>query len=1445
MWSLWRVHDVFEAVTELEGGKVKPGSRALPDGEIATGTPIPGLVPIPSLAMAPMPARVTIVPEQDPAGSGHIVGYRAEVDPADLAAHKNPGYPFFVPGVAGHRAPAPPMDFAPNAEYHAGDPLSRRYLDGGLSRHLILDGSLANEHHNQWDFSKDTDVIEARELPEDGTPVEKVAMAFHATPKPWIPSFTQLGKSSYFEVNGLPAEAGAPYANPGRDLDGNAVGTKRIYKAADLQTDVVFSKKGWHYPQERHIALWDDIAPTVSGARAPEPLFFRANSQTDVIEYWMTNLVPGYYELDDFQLRTPTDVLGQHIHLVKFDVLASDGAANGFNYEDGSLSPDEVRERIHGIRKGNDCKPTDPRDGTFACPRVQAAPSVFGTPPPGQDWNGAQTTIQRWYADPIFAHACKGAEDCDDRTLRTVFTHDHFSPSTHQQAGLYGGLLVEPKGSTWKIPAVVTYGADGRTRVAAEDVTMGTRDDGGPTSWQADILTRDQARSYREFGLEFQDTALAYNAKSPVRAVPYPAGGAYPTTADGMIPPNTAPWGWADCKDAVNPINNNAGGQPACTTPNNNYAAWPAIITGGPGSGSAVTNYRTEPVPLRVATPPPSNISVGQAGDCVPATESGDLSHVYRSICRKDQQLNRQPRGPFTNPQSAACSSAAPCFPGGFLGADDVDPYTPLLRAYEGDRVQVRLLAGAHVATHSFTTEGLRWLFEPSYRDSGFVATQSMGLSEHFEAEVGLPHTARGENGFADYLYVTGAGQDDLVQGLWGMLRAYDGRQPVVGLPLLPNNPRPGSGEPLPDCPAGAPAQRVAITAVTAAKALATTTASVQYNARGGFGGAPVIEQPDALLYVRSGDLDAAGHLRTGVPIEPLVVHTNAGDCVEVTLTNGLVPTQKDKNNQGIFTTSLAQDMGDQGDTVFMQPSSEVGLRPQLVQFDVTRNAAFNVGHNPVQTVKPGTSRTFRWYAGIDGTPAELGTSNLLPSDPLMQDPLGLLGAMVVEPAGSTVVEDANSRASARVSAPGGASFRDFVLFTQSDLQTIQAANGSTPAEYGAGLPWSSTSSTINAMSYRTEPLAYRIGSGSTTDVDNVLSSSAVSADPQTPIFVSALGQETRLRLAQVSGTGDAENVTVHGHVWQEEPFLDGSRRLGDNPLSEHFGTAPHGPEVNVNLLLGVAGGPAGVAGDYLYRSFLAQGNFSGGEWGLFRVVPAGRDSVSVGTIGPCAGGGGGGGTCISGTNTVNPLTGKFAARPNVVYSGAGTQRTRLGDAAVDPSTGKWSYRFAGAAPAAVTVVSEFGASSVSPPPTGGAGGGAHALVLGAAPGTAAAREPRKPTPVEQANLRRALQFIRKPLGERNAPGAPAVEPVGRGNSPVPQAPPTPPTKPEGGSTGSSGSTDSTGAAGTAASAGSAGAPVDPGAAKAPEAAGEGGAGAEAPAGKPAASDATPAPLGS
>ena len=105
--------------------------------------------------------------------------------------------------------------------------------------------------------------------------------------------------------------------------------------------------------------------------------------------------MPAYYELDDFQVRTPTDIVGQHIHLVKFDVTSSDGAVNGFNYQDGSYSPDEVRSRIDAINAGHGLYNFDlsRQDHLEARP----TPAFGDVGPNGQAWRRAdyRTTLVR------------------------------------------------------------------------------------------------------------------------------------------------------------------------------------------------------------------------------------------------------------------------------------------------------------------------------------------------------------------------------------------------------------------------------------------------------------------------------------------------------------------------------------------------------------------------------------------------------------------------------------------------------------------------------------------------------------------------------------------------------------------------------------------------------------------------------------------------------------------------------------------------------------------------------------------------------------------------------------------------------------------------------------------------------------------------------------------
>jgi hypothetical protein len=1098
MWAMWRVHDVLELGTELdENGRPAPGSRAYPDGEIAAGTPIPAVVPLPTIAMAPLPeADVSIV-------NGQVV----------VSGAGNPGYPFFVPGVAGHRPPHPPLDTID---------------DGGLPRHVITGGTFT-EQHTRLDFSKELVTANAKELPENGTPVEEAAMAYHAVRA--HPSLTPEGIESNFITNGLPPVAGAPYADPcisdaGQPLTDNM----RLYQSANIQLDVKFNKVAWHFPQQRISTLWQDVASTLNGTRPPEPLFFRANSR-DCITFQLTNLVPGVYEQDDFQVRTPTDITGQHIHLVKFDVTASDGAANGYNYEDGSFAPDDVIERIEAINAFGGLLQSGGG-------RVQLTPQphpVFGT-------LGAQTTVQRWYADDVLNNA--GA----DRTLRTVFTHDHFGPSSHQQVGLYAGLVVEPEGSAWLNPA--------------GGPNFGTRPDGGPTSWRADIIPPDPNESYREFLLAFADFQHAYwpNQEFPdPDNVINPPGRKEAGLPFLLRPPDVCP----------------SGGAPPC----------PEAVAAD-DVGTMVINYRNEPLALRVRDPLSNLQASGLAGD---------LSFAFSSnVNRADPLLNVQPAGTKLS-----------------NGVQEQDPFTPLLEAYQGDRVQVRVLIGAHEEGHNFSVNGVKWLFEPSSENSGYRNSQMMGISEHFEFIIpAVPQTLHGNS--ADFLYTAGRATDDLWNGLWGIMRAYKGAKP--GLNLLPNNADAeadlASVSAGGICPNDAPMRFYNVSAVRADLALPNNT--LTYNFRTAYRG--TLHDPTAIIYVRDADLLADGRLRSGLLPEPLVLRANAGDCISVTLTNRLPASPIDLNGYNTL-PMIVNDFNNNN----IWPSSHVGLHPQLVYYDVSNSDGQNVGLNPVQTAAPGSSVNYTWYAGglIPGlnpgelipVPYEFGASNLMSSDPIKHAHKGAFGALIIEPANSSWDPAAYN---STVITTGATSFREHVLQFQTDVNFRHGNDGSAvKLTADAEDPEDSGQKAVN---YRSEPMWNRfsfppdedLGVTRTKLFSTAFSNSQVGgADPQTPVFVTPKGAATRFRILNAGGHARNNVFALHGHVWQELPYTNASTTIGNNPLSQWTGAFMGiGPSSHFDAVLQHGAGSGFlIPGDYLFR---AQPSFllDGGLWGIFRVQP-------------------------------------------------------------------------------------------------------------------------------------------------------------------------------------------------------------------------------------------------
>jgi hypothetical protein len=800
-------------------------------------------------------------------------------------------------GIAGQRMPTPPLDMLTESGATALGYNSNQAggWDGGLPRHALLgytSGGLSLDTQNRLDFRKIVEMAPPVYFPEGGTDLEKVSMAYQAVRH--RPSVAyKLDKDQYgnpdpvdrnpnnpatfaFVLNGAPAVPGGAYNDPCVDdtgtpleypnagqwyssrlpssdedrwdtLDTEGVSpfdgaNPRTYKIANLQIDAVFNKVGYHYPQERIIILWEDVEPTIKKIRPPEPLVMRFNT-FDCGKLLHANLVPHEFELDDFQVRTPTDIIGQHIHLPKWDLTTNDGAANGWNYEDGTLAPGIVVERIHAIDKfnlkvgtvvGPNCTLAAALEGdTTACPIPgQLAPidlrdyctehdangDCIGDPIPvatlpnpcnntdqlcgtpgdltdlteqghpffgdgllGQDYLGARTTIQRLLVDPIVNVA--GV----DRGLGLTFSHDHYGPSTFQQVGLYSTILAEPAGSTWvhNESGTPLFGATFNPDGSVKDIA-GSRGDGGPTSWQAAILTpttstvgSDEIPNHREFYFEMSDFQHAYEAGVYVGAnasgVPVRQEDD-PLTEDieGIIQPNPfnatvaylgEPVAGADdlrhtWLQAVNPtlkLTANGGINPG---------AFPDTVNAHPGcpgragqndsdvprpcaeainighSSMWVVNFRNEPIGLRVFDPNergPDDRDGRQAfGD------AGDLALAFQT--RSDRAISELNKSvglaPYPQPEYCQGGGDGKGGKGGKKGGggqtdgpasqsgDGIncdrrngDPFTPTMRAYMHDDVKVKIQVGATEEQHQTTIHGFKWLSN----GSGFGRSPNSG----------------------------------------------------------------------------------------------------------------------------------------------------------------------------------------------------------------------------------------------------------------------------------------------------------------------------------------------------------------------------------------------------------------------------------------------------------------------------------------------------------------------------------------------------------------------------------------------------------------------------------------------------------------------------------------------------------------------------------------------
>ncbi|HKR02193.1 MAG TPA: hypothetical protein VJT09_16065 [Pyrinomonadaceae bacterium] len=1114
MWELWRNHDAFEAGTP---------DRNLPDAEIAGGTPNPAIVPIPGLAEPPMPVDTF------------------------------KGFPFYVAGAAGHRAPQPPLDM----EWDGGLPRHRivavpSFVDGKpaidpaflndpvasrvLSQNndpnllafarrlkqaniLLLDPAGTGEEKKAMDFHKGSFVF------PDGTTGHPATRFFNPPVDPWqgaaYPSYTSSGVAKEFLVNGLAPQPGAPFADPCKPG-----APFRPYRAAYVQFDMTVNRAKWHDRQARITVLENDVTATLKGNRSPEPFFFRANSG-DCIQYSATNLVPGNLNLDDFQIFTPTDTIGQHIHLVKFDVTASDGAGNGWNYEDGTFSPDEVRERIEANNAYQAATGGSQFLSAKTHPRLGAGTNGA--------WLGAQTTIQRWWADPLVNTTGQ------DRTIRTVFTHDHFGPSSHQHHGLYGALVVEPTGSSWK---------------ALNGQTLGGRVDGGPTSFAANIITPVTSKSFREFNLAFADFAIVYTA--------------------GLQP--------------VNPPGRKEAALPKAIEPT--PIPFPESISAA-DPGTQLINYRNEPIPLRIGKFSNGGTTMVQKGG-----QAGDLAYVFssrvhndpftpvltayegdRTLIRLIQGAQEEqhvftahgvkwlfepsaPNSGYRNAQqigisehfefelsplpkiyndptqyNSAYSDKGKNFTDHLYasaGTDNLwDGQWGLLRIYQGVQSSpVRLVVptnqGIDYSTAPATTTttdqpttsdqpmtASTTTVEGSTMDSGATTQEAQISSGSLDADAPttnttnpdgydylapLPNNSSGYSGTtatstseADPTYAP-AETDSTGTGMTTDSASTSSAEtsgaststseatvssespsttessdqlvldPMYSSSSSKTKPSPGLAS---VCPSGLTPRQFNVSAYLARDIV--PGGALVYNNRFG------IKDPNAILFVE--DTDVASIKNGSRKPEPLILRAVAGDCIKLTLTNRLPSTLPESNSWNEMPMIVNGFNFNQ-----VKTSNRVSLHPQLLSANTFTDDAAAVGFNQDTTVGPGEVKTYTWYAGnrvVDSAgnyvkaPVEFGATHLRDiGDVIKHASHGAIGSLIIEPVGASwSYPVANSKATADISSSAG-TFREFVVIYQDDL-SVQMNGQPLPNIADTD---DSEESGMKGFNYRTEPLWARLG---------------------------------------------------------------------------------------------------------------------------------------------------------------------------------------------------------------------------------------------------------------------------------------------------------------------------------------------------------------------------------
>lgn len=313
-----------------------------------------------------------------------------------------------------------------------------------------------------------------------------------------------------------------------------------------------------------------------------------------------------------------------------------------------------------------------------------------------------------------------------------------------------------------------------------------------------------------------------------------------------------------------------------------------------------------------------------------------------------------------------------------------------------------------------------------------------------------------------------------------------------------------------------------------------------------------------------------------------MILRANVGDWLEVTLYNVWNP---DQPISYFDYPRVPLDLKH-------RPSNRVSLNPQFLQYDPVCDSGINVGYNSKeQTVGIGESKRYFWKAD-----REYGACILQSFGDMRNHRYhGLFGAVIVEPAGSVWYENFTRKKNpfaeqAVITAPGVESFREYVLFIQNGIRLLDVqGNLIQTAAADSEEPVDAEDTGEKGYNYRSERFANRLSRDKR--VWKVFSSK-IHGDPATPVWKAYSGDRVIFRAMMPADKPRNVSLTVHGHLWREQPKDSLSREI---PLQ---GGISIGNRFDMELKGGAAG-----PGDYLYRSGSFGWDVESGMWGIFRVL--------------------------------------------------------------------------------------------------------------------------------------------------------------------------------------------------------------------------------------------------